>query len=98
MKLRLKLYIPIEQRPRIEVPVGCGGTSMIVPPDTGKTFLNFRLGITKDEEQSMVNFVSICRRVGVFALAFVSCGEYPPLATIVIICFPSSSVVTFSVI
>ena len=69
----------------------------MVPPDTGKTFLNFRLGITRDEEQSIVNFVFICRRVGTSALALVSRGEYPPLASMVIICFPSSVSVTLSV-
>lgn len=77
------------QRPRIEVPAGWGGKSITVSPVGGRLFLYFKLGITREEEQSKVAFVCIFKVVAVAALAVVFLGSYPPLAVIFIVCvFP----------
>ena len=62
---------------------------MSVSPDGGRNCRYPILGIATDAEQSNVPFVFIRRTVGMPAFAALSFGEYPPLASISIICFPS---------
>ena len=71
------------------VPDCCGGTSISVTPDDGRNCRYPILGIATDAEQSNVPFVFIRKTVGISAFAALSFGEYPPLASISTICFPS---------
>ncbi len=54
------------------------------------------LGITTAEEQSKAPFVFILMMVGTPAFALLTLGEYPPLAVMDTICFPSSMVTLFA--
>ena len=63
---------------------------MSVSPDGGRNCRYPILGIATDAEQSNVPFVFIRRTVGMPAFAALSLGEYPPLASISTICFPSA--------
>ncbi len=78
------------QKPFMIEPVFCKGSSISVSPEEGRFFLYPIDGMTRAEEQSKVPCVFILRTVGMFAFAVVFRGEYPPLALISIICFPST--------
>ena len=80
--------MPMAQTPFRVVPDCCAGISISVSPDGGREFRYPMLGIERDEVQSKVAFVFMRKMVGIFALAAVSFGEYPPFTRISTTCLP----------
>ncbi len=82
-------------RPLMVVPDFCGGMLISVSPEDGRLFRYSKAGMLIAEEQSNVPLVIIFNVVWVSALAIVFLGKYPPLAFIVMVCFPSTKLTLF---